>query len=354
MTDINKQYGIVLCGLGRMGKIHLKNIMGNRKLRLEYIIETDLEKANKTVTENGLNNTKVVDFVNAKQAITDDSVQGVIICTPTHTHEDLVLMTLHAGKHTLCEKPLATNLKKAAECYKLAEKQNVILLCAFNRRFDPQLRELYCRKSELGLVQSIKICSRDSPRPPIEFLRISGGIFHDCIVHDMDMARWMTGEEPEMVYSIAHCHDPEIQALDDHDSVFVVMKFPSGILAHIDVSRHCLFGYDQTVQLYGSKGNLISGNPRKSGLISDGGNVNDDIFYSFTDRYEKAYIQELVHFVELMENPNAECCIKPKDTLQASFLSQAAEDSWKEKRTIDVNKHRNLILGELAEHHLFK
>ncbi|CAK8690564.1 unnamed protein product [Clavelina lepadiformis] len=198
---------------------------------------------------------------------------------------------------------------------------------------------MHSNLSHIGKLHSIKICSRDAPRPPLSYLKISGGIFHDCIVHDMDMLRYLTGENPSTVYTLAHCHDPEIAELKDVDTVFVVLQFPSGVIAHIDISRECVYGYHQTVQVYGDKGSMMSDNPRQSGLMLNGGQRSDDIFFSFHDRYAVAYSLELEHFFKLIRGEEKECDIKAKDTLQATVLSQAAEDSFKNGCVINYSEY---------------
>jgi len=244
-----KPLSIILCGLGRMGQIHLDNIQHNFDAQISYLVEANINHAEKIKTDYHLESTIVLHFDDFEKAVNDEKTDGVIICTPTDTHEKLLLQSLNAGKHVLCEKPLARNIETIAKCYNLAKEKNVVLLCAFNRRFDPQIQELFKSKSKVGILQSVKICSRDSPKPPMSFLKISGGIFHDCIVHDLDMLRFLIGEDPETIYSIAHVYDPEIASINDVDTVMVMLKFPSGVLAHIDISRDCKFGYDQTIQV---------------------------------------------------------------------------------------------------------
>lgn len=340
---------LILCGLGRMGMIHIENILVSFNVNLSYIIEANLEHAEKVKKDFCLESTKILHFNDFQKAVDDQCTHCVIICTPTDTHEDLLLKSIHAGKHVLCEKPLAREIPTIANCYKLAKEKNVVLLCAFNRRFDPQIQKLIRRKSDVGIMQSIKVCSRDSPKPPMSFLKISGGIFHDCIVHDLDMLRCIVQEDPETIYSVAHVYDPKIAALDDVDTVMVVLKFPCGILAHIDISRDCRFGYDQTIQIYGSEGNLISDNPRKSALVTNGSMQADNIHYSFKTRYADAYKVELAHFVSLVRGGKEECMIKASDTIKATCLSQAAEDSWREGRVIDVKSYLEKNYGPILK-----
>lgn len=332
---------VALFGLGRMGVIHLENIQRNPQVNFAYIVDYDTEKGERLKSEYRLDGTKVIHPDKNNVVFEDPSISGVVICTPTHTHEDIVLAAIRAGKGVLCEKPLAMTIESTLTCYKEAIKQNVPLLCAFNRRFDPQLQEMHKKRKMIGQVHSIKTCSRDSPRPPLSYLRISGGMFHDCAVHDLDVLRWMIGEEPESVYTIAHAHIPEIAELDDVDTVYIVLKFPSGVIAHIDLARDCKYGYHQTVEMFGENGSLVSDNPMKSALYFGGsdGTVNDVLHFSFKQRYSKAYEQEIEHFVDLLTGKCKECCVSPATTLRATFLAQACEDSWRLGNAIDLKEY---------------
>nr|XP_009860374.1 uncharacterized protein LOC100181790 isoform X1 [Ciona intestinalis] len=342
-----KPIGLILCGLGRMGLIHLDNVIHNPNVELLYVVESNLSHANQVLTKNNLNNVTVVHCDEIEKAFTDPLVEGVIICTPTDKHEPYLKLALKTGKHILCEKPIAIGLDTVMSCYREAKDKGLVLLCAFNRRFDPQLYKMREQRHTVGPIHSVKICSRDSPRPSIDYLKISGGIFHDCLIHDLDMLRWILEEDPVTVYTTAHTFDPEIKALDDYDTVFVVLKFPCGVIAHIDASRHCVFGYDQTVQIYGEKGNIISDNPLKSGLIRNGGAERDEIFYSFPTRYAAAYQEELKHFVDLIKGTTSVSRVKPSDTLRATYLCEAVEESCRTGKVINVPSFfQNLFKGK--------
>lgn len=345
---------LALFGLGRMGTIHIENMVKNHRVHISYLVDVDLKKACALKNEYFLDHTKIVSDEDSSTVFEDETVDGVVICTPTDTHAPLVLAAIRAGKGVLCEKPLALTIQSTIQCYEEAEKYSVPLLCAFNRRFDPQLREMFSKRHIIGNMHSIKTCSRDSPRPPMSYIKISGKIFHDCAVHDLDMLRWMVGEEPETIYSVAHAHIPEIADLDDVDTVYIVLKFPSGVIAHVDLARDCKYGYHQTCEVFGERGNLMSDNPSRSALHSAGsaGEMNDVIHFSFKQRYAAAYTEEISHFVELLTSRTSECCIKAGDTLRATFLAQAAEDSWRTGQIVDLKSHFKLIFGEQSDNPL--
>ena len=176
-----------------------------------------------------------------------------MVATPTFTHEEFVCGALAKGKAVFSEKPLAETEEGTAKCYNLAKEKGAILFCAFNRRFDPSFASTYnrvrkgrlhiklCKLShlssiltgELGHIHVAKTTSRDSPLPSIGYLKISGGIFHDCAVHDIDLITWIMGELPVEVYSNSNARIPEIKALNDFDNVSINMKFKSGMLVHL-------------------------------------------------------------------------------------------------------------------------
>ena len=181
----------------------------------------------------------------------DEEVDAVIITTPTDSHESYVLSALKANKAVFCEKPISGEREVIEECYNLADKMKCPMLCAFNRRFDPQLSKIRQETVEgkVGQVHHIKMTSRDAPVPSMAYLKISNGIFHDCAVHDVDMACWLAGEKPITVFAQGSAFDPEIEAIGDLDTAAIVLKFPSGALASIALSRHSQEGYDQRLEV---------------------------------------------------------------------------------------------------------
>ncbi|XP_011685180.1 PREDICTED: trans-1,2-dihydrobenzene-1,2-diol dehydrogenase-like [Wasmannia auropunctata] len=190
---------VALFGVGRAGTIHLENIISNIRVKLLYIVD-DVESNWRALQKYWrLDN---ITFLNSKQSdkvFKDPNVDAVVVASPTYTHEDIVIKALEAKKAVFCEKPIAENIQDTAKCYEIAKKVGKPLFCAFNRRFDPSYSNVRdrVRKGEVGHVQTIKTVSRDSPLPTIEYLKLSGGIFHDCMVHDIDIITWVLGEYPD-------------------------------------------------------------------------------------------------------------------------------------------------------------
>ena len=181
----------------------------------------------------------------------------------------------------------------------------------------------------VGQVQIIKTCSRDAPFPPVEYLKISHGMFHDCGIHDIDLIMWILGEKPVVVNSFGHAFHNEVAQMDDVDTVAITLKFPSGVLALIDLSRHATYGYDQRLEVFGSEGMVESKNPKVSAIsVSNRTGISDDTLKSsFNTRYEDAYKIELSHFIDAIRG--GDLGVRKEETLAACKVAQACEDSFK-------------------------
>ncbi len=190
-------------------------------------------------------------FLRAQIVLKDPEVEAVVVATPTDSHEYYVRRALEAGRGVFCEKPIAGNIRDVSACYDIAEKNGRPLYCAFNRRFDAGMRNVYnqVRAGKIGRVYQIKTCSRDSPLPSLAYLKISNGMFHDCAVHDIDMVCWVVGEQPVKVMAEGSAFDEGIRSIGDVDTVAIILKFPSGVIATIDLNRHSSYGYDQRLEV---------------------------------------------------------------------------------------------------------
>jgi len=317
---------VILAGIGRIGKVHLKNILGNPRLRLKWLVDVDLKAAQEA--SNGLQDVKATS--NLDEALKDQSVQAIVICTPTADHREVILRSLRAGKAVMCEKPISLHLKETDECYNESKKLGVPLFCAYQRRSDPTFSSLQerCKRGDLGTIQVVKTTSRDNPVPTLAYLKISGKIFHDCGSHDFDLCRWITGEDPIEIFSYGSAFNPDIKALNDWDTVVVQMKFPSGAIAVVDLSRKAAYGYDQRIEVLGDKGMIQSNNQQKtSNLIHlESGIAADTNHFSFQQRYEKTYALEMDHFVDVVVG-KAQPRLTHDDVRKVTLIAEAAEKS---------------------------
>lgn len=301
----SKPVRIALFGLGRIGQIHLSNILANRRSTLLYCVETVPERQNYVKTCWNLNDVKFIRPEDADQVFMDPDVDAVIVGTPTFTHQEITMKALKAKKAVLCEKPLADSFEGMVECYKLAKANNVPLFCAFNRRFDPTYMECYNRlhSGEIGKLLTLKLTQKDSPFPSIEYLKHSGGFFHDSAIHDSDMMLWMTKQRPNKVYSVAVANFDAVKQINDFDTMVIVYSFPSGLICIGDLARQSNYGYDQRVELYGMDGVLFGTNRRPTGAMAEGssGTKLTKYYESFASRYAEAYMNEIRHFVDAIQ-----------------------------------------------------
>lgn len=340
----SKRLNIAICGMGRAGHIHLGNCLQNYKIHLKYIVELDTKKADEIKEQFHLNETVVVHADDFQKIVLDDpAVSGVIIATVTDTHEHYVNQCIEAKKAIFCEKPIASNLKDTISCYESAERAGVPIFCAFNRRFDPSHSAVKAAvdNNEIGKVHMVKVCSRDSPLPSAAYLKISGGIFHDCAVHDIDMSMWMLKESPISVFTHAHAFRQFIADMDDVDTVSITMKFPSGSMAQIDLSRLAAYGYDQRVEVFGERGMLESENHNKTTVRKSlSQSVSKDLIdYSFPTRYKAAYAAEIDHFIDVM-NGTAASLITKTDVAMVSLVASACEESYRSGKPIKIDKEK--------------
>ena len=248
-----------LLGVGRIGKIHAANMALNPKCGIECVFDIDNSAANKIV---GLYGGTVA--LSPEEAISNPNVDIVYICTSTSTHTQYILSAAKAGKAIFCEKPIDLDINKVNECKKELEKYNVPIHIGFNRRFDPSHLSTNERKNkgEIGKLEQIIITSRDPSGPTAAYLKVSGGMFRDMTIHDFDLACFILQNDPivEIYATGDRLFSAEAKEANDIDTAMIIMKSESGVLCHINNSRHASYGYDQRVELFGNKGMLISDN----------------------------------------------------------------------------------------------
>ncbi|XP_022649037.1 uncharacterized protein LOC111267770 isoform X2 [Varroa jacobsoni] len=337
------EIGLALFGLGRAGTIQLQNILSCVRSHLHYIVE-DSEERRRSIEakyRHKLPDAQFIHSTDCGKLLSDPNVNAVIVCTPTFTHKDIVCKALGAGKHVFCEKPVAESNESVRECYEQAKKHGVHLFCAFNRRYDPGLRKIKNKvvNGELGDLFLVKTTSRDSPMPSIGYLLTSGGIFHDCAVHDIDVVCWLLAEKPTRVQVFGSLLSPTLEELrgKDFDNVVICFQFGSGKLATIDLSRNACYGYDQRCEVFGSKGMLQNANHRPNGVFAwtPDASSQDPILYSFPSRYQEAYEMELEYFLNLVSG-RAKPEVLQDDVLAVTKIASACEKSAKEGVVVEL------------------
>jgi len=327
--------GVCLVGSGRIGAVHLKNILANQRLELRYVVDVDTKAAQAAASQAA--NCKPLSSID--EALKDPAVKGVVICTPTAAHKDVIIASLRAKRPVMCEKPISLVIKEIDECYQESQKNNTPLLCGYQRRSDPSFVALHdsIKKGNIGTVQIVKTTSRDNPVPTIAYLKISGGIFHDCGSHDIDVCRWIVGEDPYEVFASASTFKKEIKEINDFDTVLINLKFPGGALGSIDLSRKAAYGYDQRIAVLGDKGMVQAMNrqPTTMVLSTENGVQTDPYCYSFPQRYDVTYALELDHFVDVIIG-KAQPRLTHQDARAVAIIADAAEESARTGKAVAV------------------
>lgn len=272
--------------------------------------------------------------------IADQEVEGVVIVSPTSTHKEIVIEAAKRGLPIFCEKPLSISLAEARTMLRTVEETGVFFQMGFMRRFDKGYVAAK-RKIEEGVIGTpvvFKSSSRDPYRPSLEYLdpAHSGGLFIDCGIHDLDLARWYMGEI-ESLYSIGGTLAyPEMKTIGDIDNAITSLYFTSGALGTIDLSRNGVYGYDIRTEILGTEGTLKIGYLRETPIMvmTKDGITYDTVPY-FTERFEQAYITQLQDFVTnvLQGKPPSVSCADGVAALQASA---AATMSFKENRPVKI------------------
>jgi myo-inositol 2-dehydrogenase/D-chiro-inositol 1-dehydrogenase len=321
-------------GAGRIGAIHAANLAALKDTQLRHVVDVNAEAARSLAARYGAQAT-AVDI-----ALADPKVDAVIIASSTDTHADLAIRAARAGKAIFCEKPIDLSLKRVDACLAAVRKAKVPMFVGFNRRFDPSFAALHLRvaRGEIGNVEQVIISSRDPGLPPIAYLKVSGGQFRDMTIHDFDMARWLLGEEPVELFAYGSCIvDPAVAKVGDTDSAMIVMKTASGKLCHINNSRRASYGYDQRLEVHGSKGRLMAGNRTETTVeLADVTAVKTDRpLYFFLERYADAYRAELAAFVDAVINRKP-MPVTPEDGRRAIVLAEAAVKSLKTGRPVKL------------------
>jgi len=337
---MDKDVRIGLIGLGRIGKLHGKNLVKSvRGSKIEAVADIALSDEQCSWAERyGIK--KV--FTDPMEIMTDKNVDAVFICSSTATHADLIIAAARAGKHIFCEKPIHTNIEVIKKALNEVERSGVKLQVGFVRRFDHNHKKVRdtVASGRLGKPHIIKVTSRDPEPQPLSYIATSGGIFMDMTIHDFDMVRYLAGcEVTEVTAYGSVLIDPAVRQFDDVDTAVIMMKFENGALGVIDNSRAARYGYDQRTEVHCDKGCVQVANDLKdTSMIS----TAEGVFcerpkWFFLERYKDAFITEAQAFVDSVEN-NTEPLVTGKDGLMAVYIAKAADISMKENRSVRLSE----------------
>jgi len=329
---------VALFGAGRIGSIHAGNIVRQPGVRLQYVVDVDRAAAEALAQKYGA---KVAD---AETAFAEANVDAVVIASSTDTHAELILRSAKARKAIFCEKPVDLSLDRARKCAEAVRAAGVACVIGFQRRYDPTFASLKARieDGEIGEPEMLVVTSRDPGAPPVDYIKRSGGIFKDMLIHDFDIFRWIIGDEAATVYATGSClTNPEIETAGDIDATAVTIRTRHGHLAQINTIRRAAYGYDQRFEVIGSKGMLQAGNHRPTEVVlwSSGAITADKPEHFFLERYRAAYAAEMAHFFEVVAG-RATPRTSIDDGVAALALAEAATTSWREQRIVELPAER--------------
>lgn len=325
---------VALFGAGRIGKIHAGNLAAQPGVKLKYVVDVSAAAANELAQRHGA---KVAD---ADTAFGDSAVSAVAIGSSTDTHADLIMKAAAARKAIFCEKPVDLDLERARACAGAVAKAGVLCMIGFQRRFDPTFSALKQRldAGEIGNPEMLIITSRDPGPPPISYIKVSGGIFKDMLIHDFDVFRWILADEAQTIHAAGTCQvDPAIGQAGDVDSTAVTIRTRGGRLCQINTTRRAAYGYDQRFEVLGAKGMLQARNHKPTEVVAQTAvSVSEDKpEHFFLERYRSAYALEIAHFFDALSQG------KPvrttlEDGVKALELADAATRSWREGKIVTL------------------
>jgi len=330
MTD--KIYNIALLGAGRIGQVHAANIAAHPLSRLSIVVDPQEGIARQLAESYGASVRSLEDALSSKD------IDAIVIASATSTHADLIERGIRAGKAVFCEKPVDLSISRVNATLEAIKGQENRLFVAFNRRFDPAVAELKRRLDAgvIGDLELVTVVSKDPGALPIDYIKVSGGMFRDMTIHDFDMARFILGEEPVRVTALASTlTDPAIKAEGDIDTASVTLQTASGKIAVITNSRRASFGYDQRVEAHGSLGTLRTENVPKTMLVQEreDGVTREKPLFFFLERYAESYAEEWKEFVRVLKGEVAPAP-SGEDGRKALLLAEAAYQSLETGRTI--------------------
>ncbi|MBN3836003.1 inositol 2-dehydrogenase [Burkholderia sp. Ac-20344] len=325
---------IGILGCGRIGQVHALSIKQIPSAKLVAVADVNESAAAVCADRFG------VDARDASDILEGKDIDAVVIATPSSTHFDLVHAAVVGRKAIFCEKPIDLSSARVRACMDAVENVGVPFMTAFNQRFDPHFGELARRvhEGEIGNVETITITSRDPAPPPLSYLKTSGGLFRDMMIHDFDLARFLMREDPVRVFATGSVLvEPSIAEVGDVDTAAVILTTTSGRICQISNSRRSTYGYDQRLEVHGSRGMLRVKNVHESRVeqATEAGFAMPVAQPFFLERFGAAYLAEMRYFVDAvsagkMPKPDA------SDGLKAQLIADAATLSWQRGQPVDI------------------
>jgi myo-inositol 2-dehydrogenase/D-chiro-inositol 1-dehydrogenase len=336
---MTRKVNVGLIGAGRIGRLHARHLAFRiPEARILAVSDIVLEAAQACAAE-----CDIPASIQDHRAIMENpDVEAVVVCSSTDTHARMIEEAAAAGKHVFCEKPIDFDLARIDRALAAVEEAGVKLQVGFNRRFDPNFRRVreLVAAGEVGEPHILRITSRDPQPPPIEYVKVSGGIFLDMTIHDFDMARYLIGDEVEEIYAAGGVMvDPEIGRAGDIDTAVITLRFRNGVIGTIDNSRQAVYGYDQRVEVFGSGGAVSADNAYpNTAVVSDAQCVHRDLPLNFfMERYTDSYIAEMKAFVECVQKDQP-LPVTGVDGRIPVVMGYAARKSYEENRPVRLSE----------------
>ena len=321
-----------LLGAGRIGQVHAAVIAAHEGSTLAAISDVYAPAAEELAAKYH------AQVRSSDEIIADDAINAVLIATSTDTHSDLIEAATQAGKAVMCEKPVDLSLERARACLKAVSATGRPVMIGFNRRFDPSFAAI--RDSlvagQIGKAELLSVTSFDPAPPPVEYIKVSGGMFRDMMIHDFDMTNFIMGETPVSISASGACLvDPEIGRAGDIDTAVVTLSYADGKLAVIKNSRRAAYGYDQRLELLGADGLLQAQNMLENTVVksTSQGVISAKPTYFFIERYMPAYKAEWAAFVAAVQEGN-DMPVSLQDGVQALAMAEAAQRSFDSSRPV--------------------
>ncbi len=330
---------IGLIGAGRIGHLHAEHLTARIPAADVLIVADAFEETARQCAESFA----IASFTGDYRVVLDrPDIEAVVICSSTDTHARIIEEAAQAGKHIFCEKPIALDLASIDRALKAVKRAGVKLQIGFNRRFDASFNRAHqaIERGEIGQPHQFDIVSRDPTPPPIEYIRVSGGIFLDMTIHDFDMTRFLIGSEVEEVFALGGVmSDPAIGEAGDVDTCVVSLRMTNGVIGTISNSRRAAYGYDQRVEVLGSAGAIsIGNNYPNTAIISDSQSVRRDLpQHFFLERYSESFVAEMTAFIDAVLH-DTPVPVTGYDGRAPVVIAMAAQKSLEEHRPIYLSE----------------
>ncbi|MDK9429880.1 inositol 2-dehydrogenase [Gallibacterium anatis] len=329
-----------IIGAGRIGRVHSESISKYVKgAEIKAISDIKVtEELQSWAASMGIPHV----YDDYRKILQDPEIDAVLVCSSTNTHAPISIEAAQAGKHIFCEKPVDPNKDKIREVLDVVDKAGVKFQVGFNRRFDHNFKAIKDRviAGDIGEPHLIRVTSRDPDAPPIEYVKVSGGMFFDMTIHDFDMIRYLSGSEVVEVYAAGGVLvNPEIGKAGDIDTAVITLKLANGAIGVIDNSRKAVYGYDQRAEVFGSKGAVQTSNDTNSTAVysCEAGVIAEKPKYFFLERYMQSFAEEIRCFIDSIVN-DTPTAVNGNDGLQPVLIALAAQKSLEEGRPVKLSE----------------